>query len=189
MIAYQCVDPACGLAATRVPVAQVTGRFLCRRVRGAFSRPAVIDLLAECRSIRCKCGARFDADVLTAEHITPEAVDILRFECCPDCGVERVTHLQFRRNGLILSREEGAWFIWLNQVTPNRCGNLMEEHLFWYQVDWTRRNVELAEELNLPEDVVQSWRRKLAKLKAPTSSKPQRARNRTTDLLGRRRRV
>src|SRR5256885_10563788 len=36
MIAYQCVDPVCGLSAMRIPMAQVTGRFLCRRVRKAF---------------------------------------------------------------------------------------------------------------------------------------------------------
>src|SRR5256885_16880215 len=76
MIAYQCVDPVCGLSAMRIPMAQVTGRFLCRRVRKAFSRPAVIDLLAECRSILCACGTRFDAQVLTAEHITPEATEV-----------------------------------------------------------------------------------------------------------------
>jgi hypothetical protein len=110
-------------------------------------------------------------------------------DAAPIAELNALRNLQFRRNGLILSREEGEWFIWLNRVTPNRCGNLMEEHLFWYQVDWTKRNAELAEDLNLPEDVVQSWRRKLAKLKAPASSKNQRARNRITDLSGRRRRV
>jgi hypothetical protein len=158
-------------------------------VRGAFSRPAVIDLLAERRNISCACGAQFDAQVVTADHITPEAVDIIRFGSCPDCGVEHTTHLQFRRNGLILSREEGEWFIWLNRVTPNRCGNVMEEHLFWYQVDWMKRNSELAQELNLPEEIVQSWRRKLARLKSPVAPKSKPARNRTTDLSTRRRQV
>ena len=178
MTAYQCIDPASGLPANRVPVADVTGHFLCRRVRSSFSRPAIIDLLGECRRVVCDCGARFDAQILTIENIATESVDLIRCGDCPECGGTHHTRLQFRRNGLILSREEGQWYIWLNRVMPNRYGNLMEEHLFWYLLDWSKRNCELAEELNVPDEVIRSWRRKLAKSSPPTQVKRSRQRSR-----------
>jgi hypothetical protein len=180
MIAYQPVDPAAGLPATRLPLADIVGFFLCRRVRPAFSAGALIDLVDEFRTIACSCGQSFDVQILTAEKINAETASLVRSGQCPRCAAAHDTQLQFQRNGLILSREAGTWFIWLNRVTPNRCGDPIEEHLFWYQVDWTKRNAELAEQLNVPDEVVQSWRRKVAKSKSPAKPKSRTGQTRTS---------
>jgi hypothetical protein len=171
MIAYQPVDPAAGLPATRLPLADIVGFFLCRRVRPAFGPGVLIDLADEFRKVVCSCGQNFDVQILTAERLNADTATLLRSGHCPRCAAPHDTHLQFQRNGLILSREGDTWFIWLNRVTPNRLGTPIEEHLFWYQVDWTRRNSELAEQLNVPDELIQSWRRKVAKSKSEAKPK------------------
>jgi hypothetical protein len=186
MIAYQPVDPAAGLPATRLPLADIVGFFLCRRVRPAFGPAVLIDLIDEFRKVTCSCEHSFDVQTLTAEKLNAETATLLRFGQCPRCGATHDTHLQFQRNGLILSREDDTWFIWLNRVTPKRLGTPIEEHLFWYQVDWTKRNAELAEQLNVPDEIVQSWRRKVAKSKSEAKPKT-RARRSATTLYSRRR--
>jgi hypothetical protein len=186
MIAYQPVDPAAGLPATRLPLADIVGFFLCRRVRPAFSPTVLVELIDEFRTVACPCGQSFEVQILTAERINAETASLVRSGYCPHCAAAHDTHLQFQRNGLILSREGDGWFIWLNRVKPNRCGDPIEEHLFWYQVDWTKRTAVLAEELNVPDEIVQSWRRKVAKSKSATEEKPRARRSRTT-LSSRRR--
>jgi hypothetical protein len=186
MIAYQPVDPASGLPATRVPLANVVGMFLCRRARPSFGPAALIDLIDECRTIFCRCGTHFDAQILTAEKITAETADLIRRGQCPQCDRTHNSYLQFQRNGLILTREGDGWFVWLNRVTPKRTGTPIEEHLFWFQLDWSRRDCELAEQLSVPDELVTSWRRKVARLKSPAKSKPRAPRTRTAQLSRRR---
>jgi hypothetical protein len=178
MIAYQPVDPASGMTATRLSLSQLTGRFLCRRVRRSFGRAALFDLLDESRTVTCRCGHRFDAQILGVEKLTRDTAEVGRFAECPECHYWREDHLQFRRDGLILAREEGAWFIWLSQVRPNRYGNAMEEHLFWHDVDWSQCNTDLAQQLNVPEEIIRAWRRKVGKplsVMASSSRKPARS--------------
>jgi len=164
MNAYQPVDPAAGLPATRVPLSQLTGRFLCRRVRTKFGPSALIDLIDESRTVTCRqCQERFDAQILTVEKVSADAANLDRSGRCPCCRTEHQSHLQFRKDGLILCREEDGWFIWLSRVKPNRCGNVVEEHLFWYLVDWAKRDGQLSDELNLPEEIVRAWRRKVGR--------------------------
>src|SRR5688572_10973202 len=138
MIAYQPVDPDSGLPATRVSLRDVVGLFLCRRARPSFGPSALVDLIDESRSVLCDCGEHFDVQILTAEKITAETADLIRSGQCPHCRATHASHLQFQRNGLILSREGDDWFVWINRVTPNRLGTPMEEHLFWYEIDWTK---------------------------------------------------
>jgi hypothetical protein len=185
MIAYQPVDPAGGLPATRLPLSDIVGFFLCRRVRRAFGPAVLMDLIDEFRTVACSCGHSFDVPILTAEKINADTATLLRSGQCPGCGAPHDTHLQFQRNGLILSREGDAWFIWLNRVTPNRLGTPIEEHLFWYQVDWTKRNAELADQLNVPDEIVQSWRRKVAQSKCEAKPKA-RARRSGSNVSSRR---
>jgi hypothetical protein len=169
MIAYQPVDPAAGLPATRLPLSQLTGHFLCRRVRTKFGPAALIDLFDESRTVVCsQCQESFDVQILTAEKVAADAANLDRSGQCPSCRTAHQSYLQFRKNGLILSREADGWFIWLCRVHPDRYGNLMEEHLFWYSVDWTKRDAELADDLNVPDEVVRAWRRKVGK---PRTSK------------------
>jgi hypothetical protein len=164
MTAYQPVDPAAGLPATRIPLSQLTGRFLCRRVRTKFGPAALIDLIDECRNVSCaECHERFDAQILTAEKVGTDAANLDRSGQCPRCRTAHESHLQFRKDGLILSRETDGWFIWLSRVRPNRYGDVMEEHLFWHSVDWTKRDAELADDLNVPDEIVRAWRRKVGK--------------------------
>jgi len=164
MNAYQPVDPAAGLPATRVALSQLTGRFLCRRVRTKFGQSALIDLIDEHRAVTCRqCDQRYDVQILTVEKVSADAANLDRCGQCPSCRTPHESHLQFRKDGLILSREADGWFIWLNRVRPNRCGNIMEEHLFWYLVDWAKRDGELSDELNLPEEIVRAWRRKVGR--------------------------
>jgi hypothetical protein len=171
MIAYQPVDPASGLPVTRIPLSDLVGFFLCRRTRPSFGPAALISLIDEFRPVTCECGTRFDTSILTAEKITDEVADLVRSGRCPQCGADHESHLQFQRNGLILSRESDGCFVWLSPITPNRFGTPMEEHLFWFQLDWSKRNAELADELNLPDEVIGAWRRKIARLKSPTTRK------------------
>jgi hypothetical protein len=173
MIAYQPVDPASGLPVTRVPLPDLVGLFLCRRTRPSFSPAALIALIDEFRTVACECGTHFDTSILTAEKITAEVADLVRSGHCPQCGAAHDSHLQFQRNGLILSRESDGCFVWLSPITPNRFGSPIEEHLFWCQMDWSKRNAELAEELNLPDEVIGAWRRKVARLKSPAKRKSQ----------------
>jgi hypothetical protein len=169
MTAYQPVDPAAGLPATRIGLSQLTGHFLCRRVRSKFGTSTLIELIDEYRRVVCpECNERFDAQILTVEKVADDSANLDRSGQCPRCRTEHETHLQFRKDGLILSREAEGWFIWLSRVSPNRYGNVMEEHLFWYSVDWTKRDAELAEDLNVPDEVVHAWRRKVGK---PRNSK------------------
>jgi hypothetical protein len=186
MIAYQPVDPAAGLPATRFPLTDIVGFFLCRRVRPAFGPAALIDLIGEFRTVACSCGHSFDVQILAAEKVNADTANLVRSGQCPCCGAAHNTDLQFQRNGLILSREPHGWFVWLSRVTPNRLGTPIEEHLFWYQVDWTKRNSELAEQLNVPDELVQSWRRKVAQSKSPAKAKPRASRSQPT-LSSRRR--
>lgn len=173
MIAYQPVDPAGGVPATRITLSQLTGRFLCRRIRSKFGPAALIDLIDEYRTVHCgSCEARFDAQILTAEKVSEDAANLDRSGQCPCCRASHESHLQFRRDGLILSREEGGWFVWLASVRPNRYGTVMEEHLFWYLVDWTKRDGELSEQLNLPEEIVRAWRRKVGKPRTAKAGLP-----------------
>lgn len=172
MIAYQPVDPACGLPVTRIPLADLVGFFLCRRTRPSFAPAALISLVEEFRTVTCECGTHFDAQILTAERITAEIADLARSGCCPQCGAAHDSHLQFQRNGLIISQEPDGWFVWLSPITPNRCGSPIEEHLFWFQLDWSKRNAELADELNLPDEIIGAWRRKVARLKTPAKRTP-----------------
>ena len=169
MTAYQPVDPAAGLPATRIALSQLTGRFLCRRVRTKFGTATLIDLIEEYRNVACpQCNERFDAQILTVEKVDDASANLDRSGQCPHCRTEHESHLQFRKDGLILSREDDGWFIWLSRVRPDRYGNVMEEHLFWYSVDWTKRDAELAEDLNVPDEIVHAWRRKVGK---PRTSK------------------
>jgi len=180
MTAYQPVDPAAGLPATRIALSQLSGRFLCRRVRSKFGTSTLIELIDEYRTVVCAaCNERFDAQILTVEKMADDSANLDRSGQCPHCRTEHETHLQFRKDGLILSREADGWFIWLSRVCPNRYGNVMEEHLFWYSVDWTKRDAELAEDLNVPDEVVHAWRRKVG---TPRNSKVKLAdrRSRTT---------
>ena len=186
MIAYQPVDPASSIDATRLTLAQLTGRFLCRRVRSSFGHAALCDLLAECRNVACVCSGRFDAQILTVEKLTRDVAEVVRFAQCPQCQASRQDRLQFRRDGLILAHEDGAWFVWLGRVHPNRYGNAMEEHLFWHEVDWTRSNDELAEDLNVPDETVRAWRRKVGKPRANATTD---ARSRPAQAASRRARA
>lgn len=186
MIAYQPVDPTSGQPATRVPLAHVVGLFLCRRARPSFGPAALIDLIDEFRTVFCKCGTHFDVQILTAERMTAETADLIRHGHCPQCGAAHKSHLQLQRNGLILTREPDGWFVWLSRVTPRRHGTAIEEHLFWFQLDWTRRNSDLAEQLNVPDELVAAWRRKVARLKSPPKTKERVPRPRTTQLSRRR---
>ena len=164
MIAYQPVDPAAGVPATRITLSQLTGRFLCRRVRTKLGPAALIDLIDEHRTVTCDaCDERYDAQILTAEKVSDGAANLDRSGECPSCRVRHESHLQFRRDGLILSHEDDGWFVWVARVCPNRYGNVMEEHLFWYLVDWTKRDGDLADDLNVPEETVRAWRRKVGK--------------------------
>lgn len=186
MIAYQPVDPASGLLATRLDLAQLTGHFLCRRVRSSFSNAALIELMAEFRAVACACGTRFDVQVLTAEKVAVDAANLTRSGRCPLCRATHDSHLQFRRDGLILSRESDGWYIWLSRVHPNQHGNVMEEHLFWHQVDWARRDAELAEEFNVPDEAVSAWRRRVGKprSRAKPALQPRRSRTAQADSPG-----
>jgi hypothetical protein len=188
MTAYQPVDPAAGLPATRVPLSQLTGRFLCRRVRTKFGPAALIELIDECRRVVCVgCHEGFDAQILTAEKIGTDAANIDRSGQCPLCRTSHESHLQFRKDGLILSRETDGWFIWLSCVQPNRYGNIMEEHLFWHSVDWMKRDAELAEDLNVPDETVREWRRKVGKprtSKVSVASRRPRATTQSSDRSG-----
>lgn len=159
------------MAATRVPLTDVVGLFLCRRARPSFSNAALVGLMDEFRTIVCRCGTQFDVQILTAEKLSPDTADLLRSGHCPACRRAHASHLQFQRNGLILTREGSQWFVWLSKVTPNRLGDAIEEHLFWYQVDWSKGNEQLADELSVPDDMVRSWRRKVARTKAPAGTK------------------
>ena len=180
MTAYQPVDPAAGLPATRIALSQLTGRFLCRRLRSKFGTSTLIELIDEYRNVACpECNERFDTQILTVEKMANDSANLDRSGQCPHCRTEHETHLQFRKDGLILSREADGWFIWLSHVRPNRYGNVMEEHLFWHSVDWTKRDAELAVDLNVPDEIVHAWRRKVGK---PRTSKVKLAdrRSRTT---------
>lgn len=181
MTAYQPVDPAAGFPATRVPLSELTGRFLCRRVRTKFGVAAQIELIDECRRVVCaNCHEGFDAQILTAERIGADAANIDRSGQCPHCRKTHESHLQFRKDGLILSRENDGWFIWLSCVRPNRYGNIMEEHLYWHSVDWTKRDAELAEDLNVPDETVRAWRRKVGKPRTSKVTLPSRRPRATT---------
>jgi hypothetical protein len=182
-IAYQPVDPAADVTAMRIPLSDLAGWFLCRRVRSSFNPKALIELIEEHRSVTCECGGTFDAQILTAEPINGSNADLRRSGKCPTCGSAHTSHLQFQKNGLILSDEDGEWFIWLAPVWPNRHGNAMEEHLFWYNVDWTKQDSELAEELDVAVKVVRSWRSKLAE--ATPAKEPTRCTSRTSSRQSR----
>lgn len=166
MNAYQPVDPAGGLAAIRVPLPQLVGFFLCRRTRPSFASAALVSLIDEFRAVTCDCGARYDAQILTAERLTTEIASLSRSGRCPECRAPHDSLMQFQRNGLIISQEKDGAFVWLSPVVPNRHGSPIEEHLFWFQTDWSKRNSELALELNVPDEIVAAWRRKIARLKA-----------------------
>ena len=145
-----------------------------------FGTSTLIELIDEYRAVACpECNERFDTQILTVEKVADDSANLDRSGQCPHCRTAHETHLQFRKDGLILSREADGWFIWLSRVHPNRYGNVMEEHLFWYSVDWTKRDAELAEDLNVPDEVVHAWRRKVGK---PRNSKVKLAdgRSRTT---------
>ena len=75
MTAYQPVDPAAGLPATRIALSQLTGRFLCRRVRTKFGTSTLIELIDEYRNVVCPaCNERFDTQILTVEKMADDTV-------------------------------------------------------------------------------------------------------------------
>src|SRR5262245_45287753 len=74
MTAYQPVDPAAGLPATRIALSELTGRFLCRRVRSKFGTSTLIELIDEYRRVLCpECHERFDAQILTVEKVADDS--------------------------------------------------------------------------------------------------------------------
>ncbi len=170
--AYQPIDPAAGLPAIRVSLSTLAGRFLCRRVRPSFSPRHLIELMAEFRQVVCVCGRRSDAQVLTAEEITENSANLIRSGRCSFCDAPHDSFLQFQSNGLILSREADGWFVWLSPVKPDRYGDVMQEHLFWYLLDWTLQDCVLASQLGVPAAVVRKWRHKLEKPISPDHRKP-----------------